>query len=149
MFELMMLLIVVGTSIWVLTDAIKIKAQPGLLTGVFDMGPGAWFLSCLLLWIVAFPCYLAKRNDIIEAVRSWENRTSRPAKKFIADPVDEWEKSQKQQSASSIRVYASKPVPEVPTVNCPTCAHPIIAAAIRAGENICQKCGNSFTAELG
>jgi len=27
------------------------------------MGVAGWFFSCLLLWIVAFPAYLAKRGE--------------------------------------------------------------------------------------
>ncbi len=28
-----------------------------------NMGPISWFLACLLIWIVAFPFYLAKRGE--------------------------------------------------------------------------------------
>ena len=57
-------IVIIATSIWVFVDAKSIGARKGLQKGFFDLGPIGWFLVCLLLWIVAFPCYLAKRNDI-------------------------------------------------------------------------------------
>lgn len=56
-------LIVVGTSIWVLADARSIGVKKGQINGIGDMGPWAWFFACLLLWIIAFPIYLAKRAE--------------------------------------------------------------------------------------
>jgi hypothetical protein len=55
------LLIVVGTSLWVYFDAKAIGVRKGLVTGLADMGPVAWFFASLLLWILAFPLYLANR----------------------------------------------------------------------------------------
>jgi hypothetical protein len=62
MFELI-LLVVLGTSLWVLFDSRAIGVEKGRITGFFDMGRAGWFLSCLGLWIVAFPAYLAKRDE--------------------------------------------------------------------------------------
>jgi hypothetical protein len=57
-------LVVLPTSLWVLVDATTLKVKKGKLGGgVFDMGVAGWFFSCLLLWIVAFPGYLAKRGE--------------------------------------------------------------------------------------
>lgn len=57
-------LIVLPTAVWVLIDATTLKAKKGRLGGgFFDMGVAGWFFSCLLLWIVAFPAYLAKRGE--------------------------------------------------------------------------------------
>jgi hypothetical protein len=53
-----MFLVVIGTSIWVGIDASSIGA------GKVGTGPIGWFLFCLLLWIVGFPVYLAKRSGI-------------------------------------------------------------------------------------
>lgn len=64
------LLIVIGTSIWVWVDARNIGAHSGLIGGVANMGPFAWFLCCLFLWIIAFPIYLAKRGAISVAARA-------------------------------------------------------------------------------
>jgi hypothetical protein len=63
---MLILLIVIGTSIWVYFDARNIgvkksgeKAKSGKLS--VDMGPLGWGICCLLLWIIAFPVYLFKR----------------------------------------------------------------------------------------
>jgi hypothetical protein len=57
------LIIVLATSIWVLVDAKTIGVKKGQISGVANMGPGGWFFVCLLLWIVGFPFYLAKRGE--------------------------------------------------------------------------------------
>ena len=56
-------IIVIATSIWVLVDAKTIGVKKGQIKGVANMGPGGWFFVCLLLWIVGFPFYLAKRGE--------------------------------------------------------------------------------------
>lgn len=145
MLELLFVLIVAGTSIWVLIDATNIKAQKGLVKGVFDMGPGGWFLSCLLFWIFAFPCYLSKRKEIIAAVHACEHRRPLPARNLSADPIEAWEQQQKM-AARSISVRPV--VPAEPTIDCPLCNAPILAAAIRPGSNFCQKCGKEFVADV-
>lgn len=61
------LLVVIGTSIWVLIDAQSIGVRKGLVTGVADMGPVGWFIACLGIWILAFPFYLAKRDEFKQA----------------------------------------------------------------------------------
>ena len=61
------ILMVIGTSIWVLIDAKSIGVKKGVVSGMANMGPVAWFFSCLFLWIVAFPFYLAKRNEFKQA----------------------------------------------------------------------------------
>ena len=63
--ESLVFLIIVGTSLWVAYDAEKKGAKSGRLGGgFFDMGPIGWLFACLLLWIVAFPAYLVKREEI-------------------------------------------------------------------------------------
>lgn len=60
-------LIVIGmiaSSIWVLVDAKTIGVKKGQLKGMVDLGPWGWFWVCLLLWIVGFPVYLAKRGEL-------------------------------------------------------------------------------------
>jgi len=62
-------LVVLGTSIWVAIDASRLKVAKGKLPGsFFDMSVTSWFLCCLLIWIVAFPAYLVKRD----AYRNWK-----------------------------------------------------------------------------
>jgi len=59
----LMFLVVIGTSLWVLVDAKTIGVRKGQIRGAGDMGPWGWFFVCLLLWIVGFPFYLAKRGE--------------------------------------------------------------------------------------
>jgi uncharacterized membrane protein len=54
--------IVIGTSIWVFFDAKSIGIKKGQMKGFLDMGPGGWCGICLLLWIIGFSIYLAKRS---------------------------------------------------------------------------------------
>lgn len=57
-------LIVLGSSIWVYTDAKSIGAKRGQLKGVCDMGPFGWFVVSLGIWIIGFPMYLASRPEL-------------------------------------------------------------------------------------
>lgn len=57
------MIVVIASSIWVLIDARSIGVQKGQISGIANIGPVAWFFACLLLWIVAFPMYLAKRPE--------------------------------------------------------------------------------------
>ncbi|MEB3148163.1 MAG: hypothetical protein VKL60_03980, partial [Sphaerospermopsis sp.] len=62
----LILLIVIGTTIWVGLDAYKLGIKAGQLGGgLLDMGIPGWVLGCLLLWIVFFPAYLVKRSEYI------------------------------------------------------------------------------------
>ena len=56
------LLLIVITSIWVVSDAKSIGVKKGQVKGILDMGPWGWFFVCLFLWIVGFPAYLAMRS---------------------------------------------------------------------------------------
>ena len=48
-------LVVVGTTIWVGVDASRRDWQGG-------SGTATWVIGCILLWIFVFPVYLAKRG---------------------------------------------------------------------------------------
>jgi len=61
--EQFLLIVYVITSLWVIFDAKTIGIKRGQIKGLGGMGPWGWFFSCLLLWIVAFPFYLAKRPE--------------------------------------------------------------------------------------
>jgi hypothetical protein len=61
--------IVIGTSIWVYFDAKEIGAKRVGGKSFVNMGPVAWMVCCLLLWIVVFPIYLAKRAGFKERFR--------------------------------------------------------------------------------
>ena len=65
--EIIILLIILCTSIWVLVDAKKIGVKKGQMKGMTDMGPWGWFFACLLIWIIGFPLYLAKRGELKKA----------------------------------------------------------------------------------
>ena len=64
MLTMLVVLVVLGSAIFVAVDAAGIGARKGLVDGMADMGPAGWFFSVLLLWLVAFPLYLAKRGEI-------------------------------------------------------------------------------------
>jgi hypothetical protein len=68
MMEAILLLIVI-TSIWVVSDAKSIGVKKGQVKGILDMGPWGWFFLCLFLWIVGFPAYLAMRGKYKAANR--------------------------------------------------------------------------------
>jgi len=53
----LVLLVVVGTTIWVGVDASRREWGEG------KTGTAGWVVGCVLLWIVCFPIYLAKRRD--------------------------------------------------------------------------------------
>lgn len=56
-------LCILGSVIWVGIDASNLGMQRGKLGGgSLDMGVASWVVCCLLLWIVAFPCYLVARG---------------------------------------------------------------------------------------
>ena len=60
--DTIILLVILGTSIWVFFDARAIGVKKGLIKGMVDMGPWGWFFVTLLLWIIGFPAYLAMRG---------------------------------------------------------------------------------------
>jgi len=62
---------IVGTSLWVYFDAKWIgvyrTGKPRrVLQLSLDMEPVDWLISCVLLWVVAFPAYLIKRPKFIK-----------------------------------------------------------------------------------
>jgi hypothetical protein len=61
-------IIVIGSAAWVYVDAKKIGVRKGLVSGMFNIGAGAWCAATLLLWIVVFPAYLIKRGALKAAV---------------------------------------------------------------------------------
>ena len=55
-------LLVLGTDAWVYADArdrLRRGARVSVSVGSFQVDtPQAWFLGCLILWVVFFPLYL-------------------------------------------------------------------------------------------
>jgi hypothetical protein len=69
---------------WVAIDASSLGVRRGSLGGgPFDMGVVAWFLVCLLLWIVGFPAYLATRSRYAEQKR---RAVTMPISPYAAHP---------------------------------------------------------------
>ncbi len=62
--DIFIVLLVVASGIWVYFDAKSIGAERGLSSGFLNMGPVGWAMSTVLLWIICFPLYLIKRDDI-------------------------------------------------------------------------------------
>lgn len=67
MFPLLIVLIVAGTSIWVLVDSTNLGAERDKAIGMAGTSPAAWFFGCLLFWIIVFPLYLYQRPKIAAA----------------------------------------------------------------------------------
>lgn len=61
---MVMLLIVIGSALWVYLDAKSIGVHKGLIPGFFDLGSGGWCAATLILWIICFPAYLIKRGAL-------------------------------------------------------------------------------------
>ncbi len=76
-------LIAVGSATWVYYDATskKIGRIPGR-TGWDNLPAGAWGLGALWLWIIAFPFYLAKRNELISRAQEQPCEASYPRVKL-------------------------------------------------------------------
>ncbi|MBS0457526.1 MAG: DUF4339 domain-containing protein [Proteobacteria bacterium] len=62
---------VTSSMAWVYWDATQNKiGKINGATGFFNMPAGGWAALAWLLWIVGFPAYLAKRNDLIERAKA-------------------------------------------------------------------------------
>ena len=67
----LMAFIVVASAVWVFFDARQIGVRKGLVPGQWwDADPTTWTVGTLLLWILFFPMYLAKRETLKERVKS-------------------------------------------------------------------------------
>jgi len=85
MIDTAIVLVIAISSVWVYVDATnnKIGKVPEQ-SGMFNMNAGAWALVTLLLWIVGFPAYLAKRNRLIEAAKEHPVEVKGKAVKLVA-----------------------------------------------------------------
>jgi len=111
-------LVIIVTSIWVAIDASNIGARKGLVKGLGDMGAAGWFFCCLLIWIVGFPVYLAKRSEIKAAAAPSKHEASTPGG-----------------AGQVVQNGLPHPLPQEDR-NCPWCAETIKSAAI-----VCRFCG--------
>ena len=68
-------LVVIGTSIWVLIDSsthrIPINDSKPYSA---NTGAWAWLGTCLVLWIVGFPYYLVRRSQVLHHQQAEANR---------------------------------------------------------------------------
>jgi hypothetical protein len=56
-------LAIVGTVVWVGFDAHSLGMKRGKAGGgPLDMGVVSWVICCLIVWVIAFPCYLVARS---------------------------------------------------------------------------------------
>jgi hypothetical protein len=85
----LMFVIVVGSAIWMGVDGSNLGIRRGRLGGGgLDMSVGAWVVCGLLLWIVAFPCYLVARGRYQALARSEAGQPSQVG--WAAAPVPNW-----------------------------------------------------------
>lgn len=66
MFGLVVVLVVIGTTIWVGFDAVTNQVSTSS-KHPYEQNTGAvaWVLGCILLWIVVFPFYLYRRSQSV------------------------------------------------------------------------------------
>jgi len=64
------LILIVLSSVWVYIDTTnnKIGKIPGK-EGFTNLSAGAWAISVLLLWVIAFPVYLINRENLIDRAK--------------------------------------------------------------------------------
>ena len=74
----LILLVVVGTTIWIGIDASKRDWGDG-------SGTATWVIGCLLLWIVVFPMYLYKRGRV--PLKDAPATPAVPAELPVVDPM--------------------------------------------------------------
>jgi rhomboid protease GluP len=76
-FESLVFLLWLGTSLWVKHDAGKHRIPTHGYAYTTNTGAWAWFLGCLLLWIVVFPSYLVRRRNLLARRRLREDAVAK------------------------------------------------------------------------
>ena len=71
MLDVLIVLVVAVSTVWVYLDATKhnVGKIPGD-SSFWNSSAGVWSIVTLLLWIVAFPAYLIKRGALIEKAKA-------------------------------------------------------------------------------
>ena len=62
--EKLVVLIVLGSTLWMYLDSRKLRYDKRDITGLAAMSPAGWLVAGLFLWILAFPLYLASRGKL-------------------------------------------------------------------------------------
>ena len=80
MIVLLVVVVVVGTAMWVYLDATKHKigkfpTDPGF----WNMSAGDWATNTVMFWIIVFPVYVLKRPELIEKAKQEPMETRNPA----------------------------------------------------------------------
>jgi DNA-directed RNA polymerase subunit RPC12/RpoP len=121
--------LVLCTSFWVFVDAAKIGVKRGQLRGLKNMGPGGWLISCLFLWIFAFPYYLSVRDEL---------KRAQPKCPECGGVVVEGARK---------CLHCGSPIEELFNIRCPACGAPGQIRASALNEEIrCQRCKKVFPA---
>jgi hypothetical protein len=153
------ILIVLGSSIWVLADASAIGIKKGQVRGLANMSAGDWFACCLLLWIVVFPFYLSMRPKFMEINGKTKGLLVR-SNTLSADGAAALEKLAglrdkgivteaefQEQKAKILGQAVPPPSARAETVACPLCKTPIELAILTNGANRCPGCAGVFNVE--
>lgn len=120
----LVLLIVLGTSVWVGFDAQgRDFSNHSIARGTFG-----WVGGCIALWIVNFPLYLVARARVPEKPRALASYGGMPASQF-APPIAPGRPS----------VQPPLAVADGGSKSCPECAEQVRAAARK-----CRFCGYRF-----
>lgn len=61
MLDMLILIAVIASSIWVYVDAKQLNADTAMKNGASNLSPFGWMFFCLVLWVLGFPMYLFKR----------------------------------------------------------------------------------------
>ena len=84
------LIVVIGSAIWVGIDAHNLGVKKGCLGGGFvDSSVAAWVAATLLIWIVGFPMYLATRPRYV-ALRAQATSATATTATPSAAPAPGW-----------------------------------------------------------
>lgn len=78
--------LVIGTSLWMAFDAHQIGYDKRHVKGIAAIGPVGWFFAGLLLWIIAFPLYLASRSKLKAAASAIDSAQTRAAERVAEAP---------------------------------------------------------------
>ena len=139
---------IVASAIWVKMDAEKLripitKNQPYSLNN----GAWAWFGSCLVLWIAAFPYYLMRRSDMLRAQTTQTAASTVPSTPLVPTPLGP---SLNKPPARRLEAFPTPPVPPTPAssgVRVPTPGSHCSGCGTRvvAGAGFCHACGAPIT----